>query len=79
MNIYHNKIFFLMEKNMISCLETERNTFCRIHQIQIESILYNVYNFYNWDFQNTIVSSILILTMIIMKESVVSGAAESQL
>lgn len=73
MNIYHNKIFFLMEKNMISCLETERNTFCRIHCIKIDTpdpdrkYLYNVYNFYNCDFQNTIVSSILILTMIIMK------------
>lgn len=31
MNIYHNKIPFLIKKKMISCLETERNTFCRIH------------------------------------------------
>lgn len=59
MNIYHNKIFFLMEKNMISCLETERNTFCRI-RCKINTpdpdrkYLYKVYNFYNCDFQNTI-------------------------
>lgn len=49
-----------MEKNRISCLETERNTFCRIHCIKINTpdpdrkYLYNVYNFYNCDFQNTI-------------------------
>lgn len=30
MNIYYNKIFFLMEKNMILCLDIERNIFCRI-------------------------------------------------
>lgn len=48
-----------MEKNMISCLETERNTFCRI-RCKINTpdpdrkYLYNVYNFYNCDFQNTI-------------------------
>lgn len=40
-----------MEKNMISCLETERNTFCRIHCIKINTpdpdrkYLYNVNNF----------------------------------
>lgn len=56
MNIYYNKIFFLMEKNMILCLEIERNIFCRIYCIKINILdldrkyFYNVYNFYNCDF-----------------------------